>query len=68
MTKTPKITGLNDYRPVFPTSVVMKSFERLVFAYLKASTGPLWLVFTERYCSVQYGTVLNYLRFHCQKL
>ncbi len=37
----PKITGLNDYRPLALTSVVMKSFERLVLAYLKASTGPL---------------------------
>ncbi len=32
---------LNDYRPVALTSVVMKSFERLVLAYLKASAGPL---------------------------
>ncbi len=39
--KTPKITGLNDYRPVALTSVVMKSFERLVLAHLKDSTGPL---------------------------
>ncbi len=39
--KKPKITGLNDYRPVALTSVAMKSFERLVLAYLKASTGPL---------------------------
>ncbi len=39
--KKPKITGLNVYRPVALTSVVMKSFERLVLAYLKASTGPL---------------------------
>ncbi len=37
----PQITGLNDYRPVALTSVVMKSFERLVLAYLKASSGPL---------------------------
>ncbi|KAI2646658.1 putative RNA-directed DNA polymerase from transposon BS [Labeo rohita] len=37
----PKITGLNDYRPVALTSVVMKSFERLVLAYLKDITGPL---------------------------
>ncbi|KAK3555150.1 hypothetical protein QTP86_009986 [Hemibagrus guttatus] len=37
----PKITGLNDYRPVALTSVVMKSFERLVLAYLKNITGPL---------------------------
>ncbi len=39
--KKPKITGLNDYRPVALTSVAMKSFERLFLAYLKASTGPL---------------------------
>ncbi len=39
--KKPKITGLNDYRPVALTSVAMKSFEILVLAYLKASTGPL---------------------------
>ncbi len=39
--KKPKITGLNNYRPVALTSVVIKSFERLVLAYLKASTGPL---------------------------
>ncbi len=39
--KKPKITGLNEYRPVALTSVAMKSFERLVLAYLKASTGPL---------------------------
>ncbi|KAK3534580.1 hypothetical protein QTP86_016736, partial [Hemibagrus guttatus] len=38
--KKPKITGLNDYRPVALTSVVMKSFERLVLAYLKNITGP----------------------------
>ncbi len=39
--KKPKITGLNDYRPVALTSVVMKSFERLVLAHLKDITGPL---------------------------
>ncbi len=39
--KKPKITGLNDYRPVALTSVAMKSFERLVLAYLKDSPGPL---------------------------
>ncbi len=38
--KKPKITGLNDYRPVALTYVAMKLFERLVLAYLKASTGP----------------------------
>ncbi len=39
--KTPKITGLNDYRPVAVTSVAMKSFEKLVLAYLKDITAPL---------------------------
>ncbi|KAL0180402.1 hypothetical protein M9458_025844, partial [Cirrhinus mrigala] len=39
--KKPKITELNDYRPVALTSVVMKSFEKLVLAYLKNITGPL---------------------------
>ncbi len=39
--KKPKITGLNDYRPVALTSVAMKSFERLVLAYLKDTSGPL---------------------------
>ncbi|KAL0153147.1 hypothetical protein M9458_051543, partial [Cirrhinus mrigala] len=39
--KKPKITGLNDYRPVALTSVAMKSFEKLVLAYLKDITGPL---------------------------
>ncbi|KAI7789384.1 putative ankyrin repeat and sterile alpha motif domain-containing protein 1B-like, partial [Triplophysa rosa] len=36
-----KITGLNKYRPVALTSVVMKSFERLVLAYLNDITRPL---------------------------
>ncbi len=36
-----KITGLNDYRPVALMAVDMKLFERMVLAYLKASTGPL---------------------------
>ncbi|KAK3551790.1 hypothetical protein QTP70_026219, partial [Hemibagrus guttatus] len=39
--KKPKITGLNDYRPIALTSAVMKSLERLVLAYLKDITGPL---------------------------
>ncbi len=37
----PKETGLNDYRSVALTTVVMKSFEKLVLAYLKDITGPL---------------------------
>ncbi|KAL0153349.1 hypothetical protein M9458_051345 [Cirrhinus mrigala] len=39
--KKPKITGLNDYRPVALMSVIMKSLEKLVLAYLKDITGPL---------------------------
>ncbi|KAK3553996.1 hypothetical protein QTP70_019109, partial [Hemibagrus guttatus] len=46
--KKPKITGLNDYRPVALTSVVMKSFERLVLAYLIIITGPTCSLFTEQ--------------------
>lgn len=39
--KKPRITGLNDYRPVALTSVVMKSFERLVLPHLKDIAAPL---------------------------
>ena len=39
--KKTSITGLNDYRPVALTSVVMKSFERLVLSHLKDIIGPL---------------------------
>ncbi len=39
--KKPKITGLNDYRHVALTSVVMKSYERRVLAHLNYNTGPL---------------------------
>ncbi len=35
-----KITGLNEYRPVALTSLVMKSFEKLLLAHLKDITGP----------------------------
>uniref|UniRef100_A0A1A8FC25 Reverse transcriptase domain-containing protein n=1 Tax=Nothobranchius korthausae TaxID=1143690 RepID=A0A1A8FC25_9TELE len=37
--KKPSPTELNDYRPVALTSVVMKSFERLVLSHLKSTTG-----------------------------
>ncbi len=40
ISKKPKITGLNDYSPVALTSVVMKSFEKLVLAHLEGITGP----------------------------
>ena len=39
--KKPTITGLNDYRPVALTSVVMKTFETLVLSHLKDITNPL---------------------------
>ena len=39
--KKQRITGLNDYRPIALTSVVMKVFKRLVLAHLKSITGPL---------------------------
>ena len=39
--KKTKITGLNDYRPVALTSVVMKVFERLVLFHLKSIVDPL---------------------------
>ncbi len=38
--KKSKITGLNYYRLVALTSVVIKSFEKLVLAHLKDITGP----------------------------
>ncbi len=38
--KKPRITGLNDYRPVALTSVVMKFFECLVLSHLKSITDP----------------------------
>ena len=39
--KKQRITGLNDYRPVALTSVVMKTFERLVLTHLKTFTNHL---------------------------
>ncbi|KAK3538102.1 hypothetical protein QTP70_029823 [Hemibagrus guttatus] len=39
--KKTKITGLNDYRPIALTSVIMKSFEHLMLSYLKDITDPL---------------------------
>ena len=39
--KKAKVTGLNDYRPVALTSVVMKVLERLVLAHLKNITDPV---------------------------
>ncbi len=58
----PKITGLNDHRPVALTFVAMKSFERLVLAYLKDSTGPPADCLQSKqvcgWCS-QHGTALH---------
>ena len=39
--KKASISGLNDYRPIALTSVVMKVFERLVLTHLKDITDPL---------------------------
>ena len=39
--KKAKVKGLNDYRPVALTSVVMKVLERLVLAHLKSTTDTL---------------------------
>ena len=39
--KKDRITCLNDYRPVALTSVVMKSFEKLILSFLKPITDPL---------------------------
>ncbi|KAK3538300.1 hypothetical protein QTP70_035259, partial [Hemibagrus guttatus] len=58
--KKPKITGLNDYRLIALMYVVMKSFERLVLAYLKDITGPLLdpLQFAYRANSSAFNTII----------
>ncbi|KAL0199735.1 hypothetical protein M9458_002922, partial [Cirrhinus mrigala] len=58
--KKPKITGLNDYRPVALTSVIMKSLEKLVLAYLKDITEPLLdpLQFAYRANSSAFNTII----------
>ncbi len=63
--KKPKITKLNDYRPVSLTSVIMKSFEKLVLAYLKdiwTLTGrPAVCLPSKQVCGwcSQHGTALH---------
>ncbi len=66
--KKPKLTGLNDYRPLAITSVVMKSFKRLVLAYMKACTRPLLdpLQFAYRVNRSVYDTVNMGLHFILQ--
>ncbi len=68
--KKPKLTGLNDYRPLALTSVVMKSFKGLVLAYLKACTRPLLdpLQFAYRANRSVYDTVNMGLLFILQTL
>ncbi len=60
--KKPQITGLNDYSPVALMSVVMKSFEKLVLAYLKDIAGPPAVCILRKQvhglCS-QHGTAHN---------
>ncbi|KAL0194676.1 hypothetical protein M9458_008252, partial [Cirrhinus mrigala] len=55
--KKPKTTGLNDYRPVALTSVVMKSFERLVLAHLHLSVDHQLL--TDRQQLVRLGKLTS---------
>ncbi len=59
--KEPKISGLNDYRPVALTFVAMKSFGRLVLAYLKDTTGPPAVCLqSKQVCGwSQHGTALH---------
>ncbi|KAK3543804.1 hypothetical protein QTP70_028098, partial [Hemibagrus guttatus] len=59
--KKPKITGHNDYRPVALMSVVMKSFERLVLAYLKNITGPPAVCLTRKQHQDKSGTYVRLL-------
>ncbi len=70
--KKPMITGLNDYRPVALTSVVMKSFEKLVLAYLKDITGPLldplqFAYRANRYVDDAVNMGLHYILQHLDK-
>ncbi len=68
--KKPKLTGLNDYRPLAITYVVMKSFKGLVLAYMKACTRPLLdpLQFAYRVNRSVYDTVNMGLLFILQHL
>ena len=64
--KKPRITGLNDYRPVTLTSVVTKSFERLVLSHLKFITDPLLdpLQFANRSVDHAINTALRFILRH----
>ncbi|KAF7651506.1 hypothetical protein LDENG_00110210, partial [Lucifuga dentata] len=64
--KIPRNTGLNDYRPVALTSVVMKSFEHLVLSHLKATTDPLLdpLQFANRSVDDAVNIALHFILHH----
>ncbi|KAK3543629.1 hypothetical protein QTP70_025003 [Hemibagrus guttatus] len=64
--KKTKITGLNDYRPVALTSVVMKSFERPMSSYLKDITDPLLdpLQFANRSVDDAVNMALHFILQH----
>ena len=68
--KKPKTTGLNDYRPVALTSVVIRLFEHLVLSHLKSLTNPLLdpLQFTYRAIGSVDDAVNMALHFTLQHL
>ncbi len=71
--KKPKIAGFNDYRPVALMFVVMKLFERLVLAYLKACTEPLldplqFAYRSNRFVDVAVNMGLHFILQHLDRL
>ena len=59
------ITGLNDCRPVALTSVVMKSFQRLMLSHLKDITGPLQFAYrANRSADDAVNMGLHYILHH----
>ena len=71
--KKDRITCLNDYRPFALTSVIMKSFDRLILSFLKPITDPLLdpLQFAYRAnCSVEdaINRSLHHILQHLEQL
>ena len=69
--KKPKVKGLNDFRPVTLTSVVMKVLERLVLTYLKSVTNsrmdPLQFAYRENRCTdVALALALHFVMQHLE--
>lgn len=42
VSRKPSMAGRNHHRPVPPTPVASRSFQRRVLNYLENSTGPVW--------------------------